>query len=85
MIPGEAPGKRTAVRGDYISYSGTVPDNAPQKELAMKFFEFMLSDGGRAIFRECGQEPLVPAVADDEAVVPPLLRKYLETKAREQE
>jgi molybdate/tungstate transport system substrate-binding protein len=85
MIPGEAPGKRIAVRGDYISYSGTVPDNAPQKELALKFFEFMLSDGGRVIFRECGQEPLVPAVADDVAVVPPLLRKYLETKAVEQE
>ena len=85
MIPGESPGKRIAIRGDYISYSGTIPDNAPQNELAMKFFEFMLSDGGRAIFRECGQEPLVPAVADEEAVVPPQLRKYLATKAEEPE
>lgn len=77
MIPGETPGTRTAVRGDFISYSGTIPDNAPQKGLAMKFFAFMLGDEGRAIFRECGQEPLIPAVADDQAAVPSSLRKYL--------
>lgn len=77
MIPGEAPGVRTEVRGDYISYSGTVLDRAPQKDLALRFFEFMLSDEGRAIFRECGQEPLVPAVADDPAKVPAYLSKYL--------
>lgn len=77
MIPGETPGTRTAVRGDFISYSGTIPDNAPQKGLALKFFAFMLGDEGRAIFRECGQEPLIPAVADDQAAVPSSLRKYL--------
>jgi len=77
MIPGETPGTRTAVRGDFISYSGTIPDNAPQKGLAMKFFAFMLGDEGRAIFRECGQEPLIPSVADDQAAVPSSLRKYL--------
>jgi molybdate/tungstate transport system substrate-binding protein len=81
MIPGDAPGLRTMIRGDYISYSGTVLDNAIQKELAMEFFAFMLSEEGRAIFRECGQEPLVPAVADDEGMVPPSLRKYIATEA----
>jgi molybdate/tungstate transport system substrate-binding protein len=79
MIPGKSPGMRTMVRGDYISYSGTIPDNAPQKELAMKFFAFMLSDEGRAIFIECGQEPLVPALADDQAAVPSSLRSFLLT------
>jgi len=79
MIPGKTPGLRTMVRGDYISYSGTVLDNAPQKELAMKFFAFMLSDEGRAIFMESGQEPLVPALADDQAAVPSSLRSYLLT------
>jgi len=77
MIPGEAPGLRTEVRGDYISYSGTVLDRAPQKELALRFFEFMLSDEGREIFRESGQKPLVPAIADDPAAVPSSLHKYL--------
>lgn len=77
MIPGDSPGERTEVRGDYISYSGTVLDRAPQKELAMKFFGFMLSEEGRQIFRDCGQEPLVPAIADDPAAVPASLHQYL--------
>jgi len=77
MVPGEAPGVRTEVRGDYISYSGTVLDRAPQRELARRFFEFMLSDEGAGIFRKCGQEPLVPAVADDPDAAPASLRKYL--------
>jgi molybdate/tungstate transport system substrate-binding protein len=77
MIPGDEPGRRTEVRGDYISYSGTVLDRAPQKELAMRFFEFMLSEEGRKIFRECGQEPLTPAVADDPGTVPAVLKKYM--------
>jgi molybdate/tungstate transport system substrate-binding protein len=77
MIPGEEPGMRTEVHGDYISYSGTVLDRAPQKELAMSFFEFMLSEEGRQIFRECGQDPLTPAVADDPDAVPSSLRKFI--------
>ena len=77
MIPGGEPGLRTEVHGDYISYSGTVMDRAPEKELAMKFFDFMLSEEGSRIFRECGQEPLSPAVADDPDAVPASLRKFL--------
>jgi molybdate/tungstate transport system substrate-binding protein len=80
MIPGEEPGLRTEVRGDYISYSGTIMNEAPQKELAMKFFTFMLSDEGRRIFRECGQEPIIPAVADDPHVVPVQLKNYISAR-----
>ncbi|MDZ7634531.1 MAG: substrate-binding domain-containing protein [Bacteroidales bacterium] len=79
MIPGEAPGLRTEVRGDYISYSGTVMDGAPNKELAMKFFAFMLTEEGLRIFSDCGQDPLIPPVADNAAVVPLPLKKYLMT------
>ena len=77
MIPGDTPGSRTEVRGSYISYSGTVLDRAQQKDIAMKFFAFMLGDEGRAIFREAGQEPLEPALADDIATVPEALRRFL--------
>ncbi len=78
MIAGDAPGEKSEVRGDYISYSGTVLDSAPQRELALRFFEFMLSERGREIFHECGQEPLRPAVADERATVPQQLTRYLE-------
>ncbi len=67
------------MKGDYISYSGTVLDSAPQKELALKFFAFMLSEEGRRIFRECGQEPLANPVADDQESVPMSLRKFIMT------
>jgi molybdate/tungstate transport system substrate-binding protein len=77
MIPGETPGSLTEVRGSHISYSGTVLDRAPQKELAMRFFAFMLGDEGKAIFREAGQEPLEPALADDITNIPEALRCFL--------
>lgn len=77
MIPGESPGLRTEVRGDYISYSGTVMNEAPQKELAIKFFAFMLSEEGKQIFMQCGQETLSPAVADHPDVVPEPLRTII--------
>jgi molybdate/tungstate transport system substrate-binding protein len=77
MIPGNKPGLRSEIRGDYISYSGTIPDDAPQKELAIKYFSFLLSEEGMKIFRESGQEPLVPVVTGDTAAVPPALQSYI--------
>jgi molybdate/tungstate transport system substrate-binding protein len=77
MIPGAEPGSREEVKGDYISYSGTVLDRAPQKELALKYFAFLLGEEGRKIFRESGQELLIPAVAGENDVVPARLRVFL--------
>jgi len=75
-IPGETPGERSEIRGDYISYSGTIPDGAQQKELAVRYFSFLLSEEGRKIFTESGQEPLIPVVTGNTAAVPVALRGY---------
>jgi molybdate/tungstate transport system substrate-binding protein len=77
MIPGETPGERSEIRGDYISYSGTIPDGAPHKELAEKYFSFLLSDEGMKIFTEAGQIPLVSVVTGDTAAIPAALRPYI--------
>ena len=77
MIPGETPGERTEIRGDYISYSGTIPDGAPHNELAEKYFSFLLSDEGMKIFTEAGQVPLVSVVTGDTAAIPEALRPYI--------
>jgi molybdate/tungstate transport system substrate-binding protein len=77
MIPGSEPGKRTEVRGDYICYSGTIIENAPQKALAIKYFAFLLSEEGRAIFLASGQEPVIPAVTDQSGAVPQELVSYI--------
>jgi molybdate/tungstate transport system substrate-binding protein len=77
MIPGETPGERLEMRGDYISYSGTIPDGAPQKELAVKYFSFLLSEEGMKIFIGSGQEPLTPVVTGNAAAVPAALQAFI--------
>jgi molybdate/tungstate transport system substrate-binding protein len=77
MIPGSAPGERTEIRGDYISYSGTVPVNAPNRELAIKYFSFMLGEEGVKIFIDSGQDPLVPAVTKNSGAVPDVLKGFI--------
>jgi len=77
MIPGETPGERTEMRGDYISYSGTITDGAQQKELAVKYFSFLLSEEGMKIFIGSGQEPLIPVVTGNAAAVPAALQAYI--------
>jgi molybdate/tungstate transport system substrate-binding protein len=77
MIPGETPGERLEMRGDYISYSGTIPDGAPQKELAVKYFSFLLSEEGMKIFIGSGQEPLTPVVTGNTAAVPAALQAFI--------
>jgi len=79
MAPGDTPGSRSEIRGDYICYSGTVLDGAPHKELAVKYFRFLLSEEGRKIFRESGQEPLTPVVTGDTASVPRSLRSFADS------
>lgn len=77
MIPGETPGERSEVRGDYISYSGTIPYGAPNKELAVKYFSFLLGSEGMNILTEAGQVPLGSVVTGDTAAIPEALRPYI--------
>ena len=59
-VAGSKPGTKMKVTGDYINYSITVLDNAPQKEEAINFLEFLLSPEGMKIFKKNGQEPIIP-------------------------
>jgi molybdate/tungstate transport system substrate-binding protein len=77
MIPGSEPGTRTEVKGDYISYSGTVLSNAPEKDLALKYFRFLLSEEGQQIFLGSGQEPVIPAVTEQYGAVPQELQTFI--------
>ncbi len=81
LIPGETPGERSEIRGDYICYSGTIPDGAQQKELAVRYFSFLLSEEGMKIFIESGQEPLIPVVTGNTTAVPAALQAYLKNPA----
>ena len=65
------------VTGDYINYSMTVLDNAPQKEEAIDFLCFILSEKGLEIFRKNGQNPIIPFSTEQPDQLPSKLMKYL--------
>ena len=69
-IAGNNPGTKIKVSGDYINYSVTILDNAPQKEEAIDFLDFMLSPEGMKIFRENGQDPIIPFSTDHPELLP---------------
>lgn len=80
-VAGNKPGSKMRITGDYINYSVTVLDNAPQKQEAIKFVDFMLSPDALDIFKKNGQEPLVPLKAEPVMKLPSELLKYF-MKAR---
>jgi len=76
-VAGNKPGIKMKVTGDYINYSITVLNNAPQKEEAVNFLEFLLSPEGMKIFKSNGQEPLIPFNTEQFDKLPLQLLKYL--------
>lgn len=75
-VAGSKPGVKMKVTGDYINYSITILDNAPQKNEAVNFMEFLLSPDGLDIFRKNGQEPIRPLIAEPINKLPSKLLKY---------
>lgn len=77
LVPGPDPDSEVRIDGDYICYGGTILSNAPNRQLAIRFFDFMLSKAGNDIFLSSGQNPLVPALSDQADSIPWPLTKYL--------
>jgi molybdate/tungstate transport system substrate-binding protein len=75
-VAGNKPGIKMKVTGDYINYSITILDNAPRKDEAVNFLDFLLSPEGMNIFRKNGQEPIVPLIAEPVEKLPAKLLKY---------
>jgi molybdate/tungstate transport system substrate-binding protein len=76
-VAGSRPGTKMNVTGDYINYSITVLDKAPQREEAINFLEFLISPEGMNIFKENGQEPIIPFSTEQAEKLPPKLLKHL--------
>jgi molybdate/tungstate transport system substrate-binding protein len=79
-VTGSTPGSKMKVTGEYINYSLTVLDNAPCKDEAVKFVEFLLSPAGMEIFRKNGQDPIIPFSTEQPEKIPAVLRKYLKNQ-----
>ena len=76
-VTGSKPGSKMKVIGDYINYSMTVLDKAPEKDAAIDFLCYMVSPEGLEIFRKNGQKPIVPFSTDQPDKIPAKLLKYL--------
>ena len=76
-IAGNKPGATMKVTGDYINYSITVLNEAPQKEEAINFLEFLISKEGMSIFKANGQEPIIPFSSEQKEKLPAQLFKHL--------
>lgn len=58
-VRGSKPGEKLTMKGEAMVYGVTLLNNAPNKQVARAFLDYLLSDdGGRKILREMGQEPV---------------------------
>lgn len=81
-VSGNKPGSKMKVTGDYINYSITILDQAQQKEEAINFLAFMLSEEGMNIFRGNGQDPIIPFSTENAGNLPVKLRSMLTWKQK---
>lgn len=69
-------------RGEPIVYAVTIPNDAPNRKLAVRFLRFLLRESS-AIFERSGQMLLdPPLLAGDSEKIPPELSELLRTKRR---
>ena len=75
-VSGQKPGEFITKEGGPIVYGLTIPKNAPNPELAKEFVEFVLSPKGMNIFKENGQNSVVPEKTKTYDKIPDDLKKY---------
>jgi molybdate/tungstate transport system substrate-binding protein len=76
-VTGSKPGTKMKVTGDYINYSMTVLNNAPQKSEAIDFMCYILSEEGLNVLRKNGQNPIIPFSTEQPDKIPTKLSQYL--------
>ncbi|MCX6327016.1 MAG: tungstate ABC transporter substrate-binding protein WtpA [Bacteroidia bacterium] len=76
-VTGSKPGTKMRVTGDYINYSMSVLDDAPQKDEAIDFLCYILSEEGLEIFRKNGQNPIIPFSTEQPDKIPSKILQYL--------
>jgi hypothetical protein len=65
------------VKGEYINYSMTIPFISPNREKAIDFMCFILSDEGLEVFKSNGQDPIIPFSTEHPEKIPSKLLDYL--------
>jgi molybdate/tungstate transport system substrate-binding protein len=82
-VAGSTPGSRITVTGEYINYSLSVLSNSVNRDVAVDFVSYVLSREGMDIFRNNGQDPIIPLSTGQPDLIPDELQKYLKTDIAE--
>ncbi len=76
-ISGKKPGTAITKKGAPMVYGITIPKNAPQRELAIKFVAFVLEkEKGMIIMEKNGQPSMVPSVSNTFDKIPQVLQQF---------
>jgi len=76
-INGKKPGEKTIQIGEPMVYGLTIPHNAPNKELAIRFTSFLLDKNkGMKIIEKNGQPSLVPSPSSTWQQIPKPLNQF---------
>ncbi len=66
-VSGKKPGSKMTMKGKSITYGVTLLKDAPNREAAEAFLEFMLNEeGGLKILGDLGQPPFIPVRVSSE-------------------
>jgi len=77
-ITGKKPGEWLEKKGAPMVYGITIPNNAPNKEGAIRFVEFLLGPEGREIMKKNGQPQLIPPRVDHKEKLPVQLLPFFQ-------
>lgn len=78
VVQGAKKGEIIEIKGMPIFYGLTIPKVAENRDLAIDFLKFMLSEQGREIFRRNYHIPIYPALASDKSKIPKALWDLVE-------
>jgi molybdate/tungstate transport system substrate-binding protein len=77
-VSGKDNNKKTLKKAEPMLYAATIIKNAPHKNAAIKFMEFLLSEKGKIIMRENGQPSLNFVKKEYFQNVPDSIKKYIQ-------
>jgi molybdate/tungstate transport system substrate-binding protein len=77
-ISGKTPGTTLTKEGQAMVYGISILNNAPNKELALKFVDFVLSEKGKLIMEENGQPSNLKTTDEYLEYIPEVLKSHFE-------
>jgi len=82
-INGTEPGKKTVIKGEPMIYGITMLRNAPNKDAAIVFLQFLLAnDKGMKIMIKNGQPPVIPMTTRNYDKLPLKLKPFTKPEAK---